>query len=182
MAILLLLLSLVPGGSAAALQPERRMTPVATVDLERYAGRWYEIARYPNRFQRDCVGNTSAEYAPRPDGRVTVTNRCRQKDGRMKEAVGVARWRENPPRDATLKVRFAPAWLSFIPQVWGDYWILALPGDYRYVVVGEPSREYLWMLSRTPVMTEADFMAAVAAAEAQGYDASKLVKTPQGSH
>lgn len=179
MAILLLLWTLLPGGSAAA--PEPRMTPVAAVDLDRYAGRWYEIARYPNRFQRDCVGHTSADYALRPDGRVTVTNRCRLQDGRVKEAVGVARWRENPPRDATLKVRFAPAWLSFIPQVWGDYWILALPADYRYVVIGEPSRTYLWILSRMPAMTEADYMAAVAAAEAQGYDASKLVRTPQGS-
>lgn len=179
MAILLLLWTLLPGGSAAA--PEPRMTPVAAVDLDRYAGRWYEIARYPNRFQRDCVGRTSADYALRPDGRVTVTNRCRLQDGRVKEAVGVARWRENPPRDATLKVRFAPAWLSLIPQVWGDYWILALPADYRYVVIGEPSRTYLWILSRMPAMTEADYMAAVAAAEAQGYDASKLVRTPQGS-
>jgi apolipoprotein D and lipocalin family protein len=177
--VILLLLSLASAASAAA--PATRMTPVATVDLERYAGRWYEIAKYPNRFQRDCAGDTSAEYALRPDGRVTVTNRCRQRDGRVKEAVGVARWRENPPRDATLKVRFAPEWLSFIPQVWGDYWILALPDDYRYVVIGEPSRKYLWILSRTPAMTETDFMAAVVAAEAQGYDASKLVRTPQRS-
>jgi apolipoprotein D and lipocalin family protein len=153
--------------------------PLASVDLSRYAGRWFEIARYPNRFQKDCVGDTTAEYALRPDGRVTVTNRCRQANGSMKTAVGVARWREQPPRDATLKVRFAPAWLSFIPQVWGDYWIIALAPDYRYVVVGEPSRTYLWILSRTPTMSDADYQEAVAAAAANGYDTAKLVRTEQ---
>lgn len=153
------------------------VTPVRHVDLTRYMGRWFEVARYPNRFQKDCASDTSAEYALRPDGRITVTNRCRTEDGRLKEAVGLARWREQPPQDATLKVRFAPAWLSFIPQVWGDYWILALPDDYRYVVVGEPSREYLWILSRTSTMHDADYAAAVAAAEAQGYAASRLVRT-----
>jgi apolipoprotein D and lipocalin family protein len=172
-----LILALALAGLAVAPAPD--MTPVASVNLERYAGRWYEIAKYPNRFQRSCVGHTSAEYALRRDGRITVTNRCRQADGTVKEAVGIARWRERPPRDATLKVRFAPAWLSLLPQVWGDYWILALPDDYRYVVVGEPARTYLWILSRTPQMTETDYMAAVAAAEAQGYEASKLVRTPQ---
>lgn len=98
----------------------------------------------------------------------------------MKDAVGVARWREQPPRDATLEVRFAPAWLSFIPQVWGDYWIIGLADDYRYAVVGEPSRKYLWILSRTSTMTGNDYEAAMAAAEAQGYDASRLVRTAHG--
>ena len=158
-----------------------QVTPLPSVDLARYVGRWYEIAKYPNRFQKGCVGNTSAEYALRPDGRVTVTNRCRQADGSVQTAVGIARWRETPPKDATLKVRFAPSWLSFIPQVWGDYWILALPSDYRYVVVGEPSRTYLWILSRTATVTEDDYRDAVAAAEANGYDGGKLVRSPQGS-
>lgn len=165
--------------SAVVMAQRQPIRPVAHVDLQRYAGRWFEIAKYPNRFQKDCLSDTTAEYAPRPDGRVTVTNRCRQADGSFKTAVGVARWREEPPRDATLKVRFAPGWLSFIPQVWGDYWILALPDDYRYVVVGEPSRDYLWILSRTPAMSEADYQAALDAAAANGYDTSRLVRTPQ---
>lgn len=165
--------------SAATMAQPQPVRPVAHVDLERYAGRWYEIAKYPNRFQKDCVSDTTAEYALRQDGRVTVTNRCRQADDTFKTAVGIARWREAPPKDATLKVRFAPGWLSFIPQVWGDYWILALPDDYRYVVVGEPSREYLWILSRTATMSDADYEAAVAVAVANGYEASRLVRTPQ---
>ncbi len=155
------------------------VTPVPTVDLDRYAGRWFEIAKYPNRFQKNCAGNTTAEYARREDGRVRVTNRCRGTDGALIEAVGIARPRDAAHPDATFKVRFAPAFLSFIPQVWGAYWILGLPADYRYVVVGEPSREYLWILSRTPQMSDEDYQAAVSVAVANGYDAAALVRTPQ---
>jgi len=155
------------------------VTPVPSVDLDRYSGRWFEIAKYPNRFQKNCAGSTTAEYARRPDGRVTVTNRCRRTDGSLIEAVGIARPRDAAHPDATFKVRFAPAFLSFISQVWGDYWILGLPVDYRYVVVGEPSREYLWILSRTPQMSEEDYQAAVSVAVANGYDAARLVRTPQ---
>lgn len=155
------------------------VTPVPSVDLARYAGRWFEIAKYPNRFQKNCARNTTAEYTLRDDGRMTVTNRCRRPDGSRIEAVGVARPRNAARPDATFKVRFAPAFLSFIPKVWGDYWILALPPDYRYVVVGEPSRTYLWILSRTATMTEDDYRDAVAAAEANGYDGGKLVRSPQ---
>lgn len=175
---ILALVGIVLASVVTMAQPQP-IRPVGHVDLQRYAGRWFEIAKYPNRFQKDCVSETSAEYAVRDDGRVTVTNRCRQADGSFKTAVGVARWREDPPRDATLKVRFAPGWLSFIPKVWGDYWILALPDDYRFVVVGEPSRNYLWILSRTPEMSPADYEAAVAAAVANGYDAARLQRTPQ---
>ncbi len=155
------------------------VTPVPSVDLDRYSGRWFEIAKYPNRFQKHCAGSTTAEYATRLDGRVTVTNRCRRADGSLIEAVGIARPRDAAHPDATFKVRFAPAFLSFIPQVWGDYWILGLTADYRYVVVGEPSREYLWILSRTPLMSEEDYQAAVSVAAANGYDVARLVRTPQ---
>jgi len=127
------------------------VTPVPRVDLERYVGRWYEIARYPNRFQKDCARDTTAEYALRPDGRLRVTNRCTKADGSAVVAVGVGRRPEgSAPDGAVFKVRFAPKWLSFIPQVWGDYWILSLPDDYRFAVIGEPSMNYLWILSRTP--------------------------------
>lgn len=157
------------------------VTPVPSVDLSRYVGRWFEIAKYPNRFQKNCASDTTADYTLRPDGRMTVTNICRRTDGSVIEAVGIARPRDAARPDATFKVRFAPAFLSFIPKVWGDYWILALPSDYRYVVVGEPSRTYLWILSRTPAMSADDYDAAVAAAVANGYDAARLVKTKQGA-
>jgi apolipoprotein D and lipocalin family protein len=172
---LLLVVTTAVLGQTAPMKP---VTPVDTVDLNRYAGTWFEIARYPNRFQRQCAGDTTATYSVRPDGRVTVTNKCRRADGSFDEAVGIARRVEGDSR-AVLKVRFAPAWLSFIPQVWGDYWILALPEDYRYVVIGEPSRNYLWILARTSALDERDYAAAVAAAVANGYDESRLVRTPQ---
>src|SRR4029078_10863291 len=101
--------------------------PVRTVpfvDLERYAGDWFEIARIENRFQRRCVGDVRASYSRRPDGRLDVVNRCRTADGEI-DAPGIARIVDEQTF-ARLKVRFAPAWLSWLPLVWGDYWIIGL--------------------------------------------------------
>lgn len=154
-------------------------TPVPTLDLQRYAGRWYEIARYPNRFQKQCARDTTAEYVLGADGRITVTNRCVRADGSTDQAVGVARLATPGGPASKLKVRFAPAFLSFIPQVWGDYWVLALAPDYRYAVVGDPGRNYLWILSRTAQMSAADYRAAVDAAAAQGFDTTRLQRTEQ---
>src|SRR6476661_2595789 len=98
---------------------------VPTVDLARYAGTWYEIARLPNRFQAKCAGEVVAAYAPQPDGRVTVTNRCRTTTGETTVATGIARRVDGQP-PSVLEVRFAPAFLSFLPAVWGDYQIIAL--------------------------------------------------------
>ena len=121
-------------------RPLRAQTPapvrtVPFVDLDRYAGDWFEIARFPNRFQRQCVGDVRASYARRPDGRLDVVNRCRTADGQT-EARGVARIVDERTF-ARLKVRFAPAWLSWLPLVWGDYWIIGLAADYSWAVVGD---------------------------------------------
>jgi apolipoprotein D and lipocalin family protein len=148
------------------------------VEPARYAGRWYEIARLPNRFQEQCAGDVAANYSLRDDGRITVVNECRTKDG-VDRAEGIAR-RADPKGPASrLKVRFAPAWLSFLPWVWGDYWILELDREYRFALVGEPSREYLWILSRDPVMDQAAYDSLVARAAALGFDTARLVRTPQ---
>ena len=156
--------------------------PLATqdwVDLERYAGRWYEIARLPNRFQEKCAGDVQATYALRPDGRVSVVNECRTRDGGTTRAVGIAR-RADPKGPASrLKVRFAPAFLSFLPAVWGDYWILDLDPGYRHAVVGDPSRKYLWILGREPVMPDGTYQGLVAAAARAGFDTARLVRTMQ---
>jgi apolipoprotein D and lipocalin family protein len=149
---------------------------VPRVDLERYAGEWFEVARFPNRFQRDCAGDVSARYARRPDGRIDVLNRCRQADGSFKEAPGVARI-VDAATSAKLKVRFAPAYLSFLPFVWGDYWIIGLAPDYSCAVVGSPDREYLWVLSRSKVLATTPYDAAVATAKANGFDTTRLVPT-----
>ena len=158
----------------AAPQPLR---PVDTVDLSRYAGRWYEIARLPNRFQNKCAGDVVVEYALRADARVDVVNQCRQEDGQIDQAKGVARRASGASNDAVLQVRFAPAILSFLPGVWGDYWIIGLGPDYTWAVVGVPSREYLWILSRTPVMTESAYEQALEIAKGKGFDTGRLQRT-----
>jgi len=148
------------------------LTSVSTVDLKRYIGRWYEIARYPNRFQRDCASDTTAEYELKPNGKVRVVNTCRKSDGAAKKASGTAKVVD--PSNARLKVTF------FWP-FYGDYWIIGLDPEYRWAVVGEPGRKYLWILSRTPHMSEADYQQAVEQARAAGYDPQRLVKTPQSA-
>jgi apolipoprotein D and lipocalin family protein len=149
------------------------------VDLERYAGRWYEIARLPNRFQEQCAGDVTASYTVRPDGLIAIVNECRRKDGTVTRAEGVARRAEAKGPASRLKVRFAPAFLSFLPMVWGDYWIVELDLDYRYAVVGDPSRKYLWILSRDPDMDAATYDSLTDRARGLGFDASRLLRTPQ---
>ena len=118
-----------------------------------------------------------ASYARRADGRIDVVNRCRTADGQT-EARGVARLVDEQT-NAKLKVRFAPAWLSWLPAVWGDYWILGLAPDYSWAVVGDPSREYFWILGRTPRISAESIAAARAVARDNGFDVGHLVETPQ---
>lgn len=150
---------------------------VTGVDIKRYVGRWYEIARLPNRFQEDCAGDVTATYSLREDGEINVVNRCRKSDGEMSEAEGRAKRadREEPP--SKLKVRFAPAFLSFLPFVWGDYWIIDLAPDYSYAVVGEPDRRYFWVLSRTTTMEEAVLQEIFERSRKKGYDLSTAIRT-----
>ena len=160
---------------AASVQSEPVRT-VEAVDLNRYLGEWFEIARFPNRFQRPCAVDVRASYSRRIDGRIDVINRCRGADGRPIEARGVARI-VDARTSAKLKVRFAPAILSFLPLVWGDYWIVGLADDYSWAVVGSPDRAYLWILARVPALETARFDAARAAAQASGFDTDRLVMT-----
>lgn len=169
--------------AACSSQPDYRAEEappavVEDIDFERYQGLWYELARYPNRFEDDneagpCVAVT-AEYALLPDDRISVTNTCAQGsfDGPVEVAEGVAR-RTGPGR---LEVKFAPSW---VPFAWADYWVLALEADYSAALVGSPDGKYLWILSRTPQMEDAALDRMIAAAEAAGYDASALEMTPQ---
>jgi apolipoprotein D and lipocalin family protein len=154
---------------------------VPSVDLVRYAGTYYEIARFPNRFQKQCQGDVTARYTLRTDGRVDVVNRCRLADGTVNEARGIVRKQKGDDSGARLEVRFAPAFLSWLPQVWGDYWVLGLGPGYSFSVVGSPDREYLWILSRTPAMSEPAYHEALEMATRAGYDLTRLVRTRQGS-
>jgi len=147
-------------------QSEDEPRPLAAVDLERYAGLWYEIARIPNRFQNDCVGAATATYDLRDDGRIDVINRCAKDDGKTKEARGVAR--RDDAGGARLQVSFFSI-LGWRP-VWGDYWILDLGEDYEYSVVGEGSRKYGWILSRSPTIEDERLAELFEALRSQGYD------------
>ena len=153
---------------------------VPTVDLPRYAGLWYEVARLPNRFEEKCAGDVTAEYTVKGAGRLKVVNRCRKQDGRLTEAVGDAKLADKAGPNSRLKVRFAPGFLSFLPFVWGDYQIIELAPDYTYAVVGAPDRKYLWVLSRTPQMDEATYQRLTEAARSQGFDVSRLIRTKHG--
>lgn len=151
--------------------------PVAEVDLVRYAGLWHEVARLPNRFQDRCLGDTTAEYTLLPNGQIQVINRCRTADG-MIRAEGRAKLARDDGPNSVLKVRFAPKILSFLPMVWGDYWILDLTDDYRAALVGDPSGETLWVLSRTPELDEDTFHRMVSTARAQGFEVDRLIRSP----
>lgn len=151
---------------------------VAKVDLTQYLGTWYEIARFPNRFQKDCAANVTAQYSKRADGQIDVVNRCKQADGKIDQASGLARV-ENAQTNAKLKVSFAPDWLNWVSFIWADYWIIDLAPDYSLAAVGDPSRDYLWILSRTPTIGDAEYEALVNRVTAQGFDTAKLVKTVQ---
>ena len=146
------------------------MQVVPSVDLARYAGKWYEIARLPNRFQRHCASDTTAGYTLRPDGKIAVVNQCRQSDGRMKAANGTARRAGAKEPSTKLKVTF------FWPFS-GNYWIIDLDPDYRWAVVGEPSRKFLWVLSREPRLDAAIYDQILDRAKKQGYDVGPLIKT-----
>ena len=152
---------------------ERPLQVVPAVDLARYAGKWYEIARLPNRFQRKCASDTSAMYTIRGDGKITVVNECRMADGRITSAKGVAQVASAAGPNTKLKVTF------FWP-FYGDYWIIDLDPNYRWAVVGAPNRKYLWILGRDRRMEEGLFHSIVERIKAQGYDLTNLVKTKQG--
>ena len=162
----------------ATQQPLPPLVTIASLDVNRYLGTWHEVAKYPNFFQRVCVANTRAEYRLLDAGQIEVINRCQKASGEMAEAVGRAR-QVGPADSPRLKVRFAPAWLSFLPLVWGDYWVIDLDADYQLVAVSEPEREYLWILSRQPQVDPTRYQALLQRLQAQGFDLSRLETSPQ---
>jgi len=171
------------GGTEEYKQPmaANALQTIPSLDIARYMGTWYEIAKYPNLFQKNCVGDTRANYSPMAGGRVKVVNQCRAAGGIQTEAVGEAR-QIGPSNSAKLEVRFAPAWLSFLPFVWGDYWVIELDDDYQWVVVSEPKKEYLWILSRASKMDPIQYNALLSKLRQKAFDLNKLELTPQEQH
>lgn len=153
-----------PIGNSAVPQPAK------AVDVSRYLGRWYELARYEQGFQKDCDGVT-VDYALRSDGKIAVTNRCRKPDGKVSDAKGRAKI-VDPTTNAKLKV-------SFFGPFYGDYWVLDRAPDYSWAIIGEPSGRYLWILGReaTPGKPKVDEL--IGRARALGYDTSMIRITSQ---
>ena len=157
---------------AVALTNPQTFAPLPSVDLKRYVGVWYEIARLPNRFEKDCAANVTATYTQRGDGKIEVINQCQKSNNVIKRSKGTAKVVANSG-NAKLKVTF------FWPFS-GDYWVLDLGQNYEYAVVGEPSRKYLWILSRTPQIEEGLYQQLLSRMSAQGFDTKNVIKTPQG--
>jgi apolipoprotein D and lipocalin family protein len=145
---------------------------VASVDLKRYTGDWYEIARFPHRFQEGCVGSR-ATYSLRDDGMVTVLNQCYEGSfsGKLRTAKGKA-WVVDEQTKAKLRV-------SFFWPFSGAYWIIDLGKDYEFAVVGHPDRTYLWILSRAKTMDEKTYREILGRLEVQGYDTARLIRSVQ---
>ncbi len=183
---LLAALALLTAGQSFAATPAPLET-VPSVDVNRYMGRWYQIAYFPNTFQKQCTRDVTADYKLLAYGQIEVINRCGTAEGKTDEAVGRARLQQKrffgiplaePVSTARLEVRFAPAIISWFPGVWAPYWVIQLADDYRYSVVSEPTREYLWILARTPTLPVQDLQSIKARLQTQGFDVNKLVTLP----
>ena len=150
---------------------ESIITTVDHVDLSRYVGTWYEISKIPNSFQDHCIKNTTANYIINEDGDIIVMNKCIDEDGEFDDADGLAIVVDKGT-NSKLEVSFVSlfGWHLF----WGDYWILGLDEDYKYAVIGTPSRKYGWILSRTPQMLDSDLENCYKIFEKNGYDQSKF--------
>lgn len=158
------------------------LQPLPSLDVPAYMGTWYQVAWFPNRFQKQCVSDTQAIYRQRGDGRIEVLNRCRLADGRFDDADGIARpagstLRDNRLSPATLEVSFLPALLRWIPA-WGSYWVVALADDGRYAVVSEPQRQYLWVLARAPRLSAEDEATIRSLLTRQGFELSRWQAHP----
>ena len=140
---------------------------VNSVDIKKYTGLWYEIAKIPNRFQKQCISGTTAQYTLREDGRIDVVNSCIEADGSIDRAEGLARIVDKKT-NAKLEVSFFSI-LGWRP-VWGDYWIIGLDENYQWVVVGTPNRKYGWILSRAPQLDNKKMEELFRILKDQGYD------------
>ena len=152
------------------------LSALPSLDIPAYMGTWYQVAWFPNRFQKSCISDTTATYRRTPQG-IEVSNRCRNAAGQIDSIVGLARpagaeIRGDALQPAQLEVSFLPSWLRWLP-IWGSYWVVQLAEDGRYAVVSEPKREYLWVLSRTPGLSAADESAIRSRLAQQGFDLAR---------
>ena len=174
---LLLSLTLLSHATATATSPVPDLEALPALNIPAYMGTWYQVAWFPNRFQKQCVSDTAATYRWLPAGEVEVINRCRLADGSVDSVTGVARTdgsrvQGDTLAPAKLRVSFLPAWLRWLPA-WGRYWVVDLADDGRYVLVSEPTREYLWVLARAPQLSDADRSAIRSTLQRLGFDLAR---------
>ena len=161
-----------------ACMAQSQVKSIPEFDVSRYMGTWYEIAKLPNWFQRKCVQGTQARYKVLVPTQIEVNNKCTTASGEEIQAIGLAR-PNGSGRPAQLEVRFAPEWTAWLPMVWGAYWVLDLEADYQLAAVGDPSKSYLWILSRTPQVSADRYDAVLQRLNVMGFDITKLEKTRQ---
>jgi apolipoprotein D and lipocalin family protein len=168
-------------GLGAATLAYAQTKPLQTVDkvqLDRYLGVWYEIARKPMYFENKCSRDITATYTLNENGNVSVTNRCLSKDGQLQQSIGEA-FVQNAPFNTKLKVSFLPEAIRWLSVARGDYWILKIDDDYQMVLVGEPRRKYMWVLSRSAQPDQAVVNEYLEYAKSVGYNLTDLIHTKQ---
>jgi apolipoprotein D and lipocalin family protein len=174
------LLSMVVAAAAIALGVATATPPVRSVDrldVQRYAGTWYELARVPNKLQANCSSDATTTYRPMADGSMRLMNRCRDAGEHVNVAVARGELLAGDP--ARMRLSYLPDWLSWWPGSHVEQWVVMVADDYRLAVVSDPSRKSLWILSRTPSIDASSFEAIVSRLRLQRYPVDRLVITPQ---
>jgi apolipoprotein D and lipocalin family protein len=168
---LLLFLTIIKGQDM-----KNELQVVNKVDLKKYIGLWYEVAKIPNWFQKKCIKNTTAEYSLLDDGKIKVVNSCTEADGSNNVAEGVAKIADNIS-NAKLEVSFVK--ILGIQLFWGDYWIIGLGENYDFALVGSPNRKYGWILSRTKKLPQEKLNQISDLLKIKGYDIKNFEFTEQ---
>lgn len=164
------------GLATMAYAQPKPLQAVEKVELDRYLGVWYEVARKPLYFQNKCDRDVTASYTLNENGNVNVDNKCYSKDGKLNQSIGEA-FVQNAPANSKLKVSFLPSAVRWLPIGRGDYWVLKIDDNYQTVLVGEPDRKYMWVLSRTPHPNEQVIGEYLDFAKSVGYDLGDVIKT-----
>lgn len=161
--------------SAFSAHATSSLSAVEYLDLDRFLGKWYEIAKAPKRFMSRCATDTTLEYR-REGEELHFTVRCLTRRNKPEEVSGPFRIFENG-NSGRIEVRFGPSFLGFLPGAWGDYWVFDINADYSVAIVGEPAHAYVWILARSPEITDEEYAGLLARLDELGFDTSRVVRS-----